>query len=129
LPKTKREEVAALIAMLALVEGVFFDTHDFRRLPYHRVLVNRVLRSMTESNVLMKIHDRRNYVLTQEFRETLRREVERKVPHSGMHQFPSLDVFYVGGLENWGEREFEVYVGAMRDLWLRLSRNHRPRAI
>jgi hypothetical protein len=97
-----------------------------RRLPYNRVLVNRVLKSLTESKVLMKIHARRNYVLTKEFRETLKREVERKTPRSGIHRFPSLDVFYVGGMEDWDDREFEVYVKAMRDMWVGLSQNRRP---
>jgi len=74
----------------------------------------------------MKIHDRRNYLLTDEFRETLKREVQRKTPSSGIHQFPSLDVFYVGGMEHWNEREFEIYVGEMKDMWRRLSRDRRP---
>ena len=71
----------------------------------------------------MKIHDRRNYVLTQEFCETLKREVKRKTPNSGIHQFPSLDVFYIGGMEDWSEHEFELYVGGMKDMWQRLSRD------
>lgn len=123
MPRTKREEVAALVALLALMEGVFFDTHDFRRLPYQGDLVNRVLRSLMDSGVLMKIHDRRNYVLTPRFRETLRREVRLKRPPSGIHQFPSLDVFYVGGIEDWSEHELESYIGSMRDVWERLSKS------
>jgi hypothetical protein len=122
-PRTKREEAAALITILALIEGVFFDTHDFRRLPYQRDLVTRALKSLVESNVLMKIHDRRNYVLTPEFRETLKREVGEKRPQSGIHQFPSLDVFYIGGMEEWSEHDFELYVGGMRDVWQHLSRD------
>ena len=78
-----------------------------------------------DSNVLMRIHDRRNNVLTAEFRETLKREVRRKTPRSGIHQFPSLDVFFVGGMEDWSEHEFEIYVGEMRDMWRRLSRDRR----
>jgi hypothetical protein len=124
MPKTKREEVAALVTMLALIEGVFFDTRDIRRLPYHKNLVTRVLSSLMESNVLMRIHDRRNYILTDEFRETLKREIHRKTPGSGIHQFPSLDVFYVGGMEDWTEHEFEIYVSEMRDMWHRLSKHN-----
>jgi len=127
-PKTKREEVAALISLLALIEGVFFDTHDFRRLPYQGDLVSRVLKSLLDSSVLLKIHDRRNYVLTPEFRETLKREVGEKRPLSGIHQFPALDIFYVGGMQDWSEHEFEVYVDGMRDMWQRLSRKSHPRA-
>jgi hypothetical protein len=127
-PKTKREEVAALIALLALIEGVFFDTHDFRRLPYQGDLVSRVLKSLIDSGVLLKIHDRRNYVLTPEFRETLKREVGEKRPLSGIHQFPALDIFYVGGMQDWSEHEFEVYVGGMRDMWQRLARKSHTRA-
>jgi hypothetical protein len=111
--------------VLALLEGVFFDTRDLRRLPYNRMLVSRVLKSLLDSNLLMKIHDRRNYVLTDTFRETLKREVQRKSPRSGIHQFPSLAVFYVGGMEDWSEHEFEVYVGEMRDMWRRLSVDRR----
>jgi hypothetical protein len=129
MPKTKREEVAALVTMLALMEGVFFDTRDIRRLPYHKNLVTRVLTSLVESNVMMRIHDRRNYILTDEFRETLKREIHRKTPGSGIRQFPSLDVFYVGGMEDWTEHEFEIYISEMRDTWHRLSKDRdRPAA-
>ena len=125
MPKTKREEIAALVTLLALLEGVFFDTRDVRRLPYDPKLVSKVLKSLLESNLLVKIHSRRNYILTDAFRETLKREVLRKTPSSGIHQFPALDVFYVGGMEDWGEHEFEMYVSEMKEMWLRLSRNRR----
>lgn len=121
MPRTKREEIAALVSLLALTEGIFFDTRDIRRLPYNRMLVSRVLKSLLDSNVLTRIHDRRNYVLTEEFRETLKREVRMKAPASGIHRFPSIDVFYVGGMEDWSEREFETYVDEMREMWHRLS--------
>jgi hypothetical protein len=114
--------------LLALLEGVFFDTRDFRRLRYRPALVSRVLKSLVDSNLLMKTHDRRNYLLTDEFRETLKREVQRKTPGSGIHQFPSLDVFYIGGIEGWNEHEFEIYVGEMKDMWRRLSRDSKPTA-
>ena len=123
MPKTKREEFAALITILALLEGVFFDTRDIRRLHYKPALVSKVLKSLLDSNLLVKIHGRRSYILTDEFREILKKEVLRKTPASGIHQFPALDVFYVGGMEDWGEHEFEVYVAEMKDMWLRLSRN------
>jgi hypothetical protein len=108
---------------LALLEGVFFDTRDLRRLPFEPTLVSRVLKSLVDSNLLMKIHDRRSYVLTNMFRDTLKKEVQRKTPRSGIHRFPSLDVFYVGGMEDWDEHEFEIYVSEMKDMWGRLSRN------
>jgi hypothetical protein len=128
LPKTKREEVAALITTLAMLEGVFFDTRDVRKLPYDAKLVSKVIKSLLESNLLVKIHSRRNYILTDAFRETLKKEVLRKAPSSGIHQFPALDVFYVGGMEDWGEHEFEIYVSEMREMWQRLSRSRRPAA-
>ena len=128
MPKTKREEVAALITILALLEGVFFDTRDVRKLPYDPKLVSKVIKSLLESNLLVKIHSRRNYILTDVFRETLKKEVLRKAPSSGIHQFPALDVFYVGGMEDWGEHEFEIYVSEMREMWQRLSRSRRPTA-
>ena len=128
MPKTKREEVAALITILALLEGVFFDTRDIRRLPHDAKLVSKVIKALLESNLLVKIHSRRNYILTDVFRETLKKEVLRKTPSSGIHQFPALDVFYVGGMEDWGEHEFEIYVSEMREMWQRLSRSRRPGA-
>jgi len=128
LPKTKREEVASLITILALLEGVFFDTRDVRKLPYDPKLVSKVIKSLLESNLLVKIHSRRNYILTDVFRETLKKEVLRKAPSSGIHQFPALDVFYVGGMEEWGEHGFETYVSEMREMWQRLSRSRRPAA-
>jgi len=125
MPKSRREEVAALITMLALLEGVFFDTRDFRKLPYQYNLTTRVLRTLVDSKVLMRIHDRRNYVLTDEFREMLKNEVKTKTPASGIHQFPSLEVFYVGGMEDWSEHEFDTYVSEMKSMWRRLSQERR----
>jgi len=124
-PKSRREEVTALITMLALLEGVFFDTRDFRRLPYHYNLTSRVLKSLLDSKVLMKMHDRRNYVLSDEFREMLKNELKAKAPASGIHQFPSLDVFYIGGMEDWSEHEFDTYVREMKAMWQRLSQERR----
>ncbi len=125
MPKTKREEIAALACLLALLEGVFFDTKDFRRLPYQSALVTRVLRALVQSGILKKIHDRRNYVLTEEFLDTLKDQIRRKTPESGIHQFPSLNVFYVGGMENWTQHEFDAYVGEMKERWLDLSGNRK----
>jgi hypothetical protein len=90
------------------------------------MLVSRVLKSLLDSKLLMRIHNRRNYVLTNQFRDTLKREVQRKTPLSGIHQFPSLNVFYVGGMEDWSEHEFETYLAEMREMWRRLSLDRRP---
>ena len=121
MPKTKREEIAAFVGLLALLEGVFFDTRDFRRHHYNKNLVTRVVKALVDSGVLRKIRDRRNYILTEEFLDMVKEEIRRKIPASGIHQFPSLNVFDVAGVETWTEHEFELYVDEMRKLQHRLS--------
>jgi hypothetical protein len=121
LPRTKREEIAAFVGLLAMLEGVLFDMGDFRRRHYNKNLVTRVVKALVESGVLKKVRDRRNYVLTERFLGILKEEIRRKTPVSGIHQFPSLDVFDVGGIENWTEHDLDVYVEEMRKLRCRLS--------
>ena len=123
MPKTKREEIAAFVGLLALLEGVFFDMSDFRRHNYNKNLVTRVVKALVDSGVLKKVRDRRNYVLTEEFLGAVKEEIRRKTPASGIHQFPSVNVFDAGGIENWTEHEFELYVDEMRQLRRRLSGN------
>ena len=127
LPKTKREEVAALITLLALIEGVFFDTRDLRRLPYQPE--TRQQSPQVTSGVECADEDTRQAKLRADSRVPRDAEARgsgEEAPCSGIHQFPSLDVFYVGGMEDWSEHEFEVYVGGMRDMWQSLSRNRTP---
>ena len=126
MPKAKREEVAALVGLLALLEGVFFDMRDFRRLPYDKSLVTRVVKALLDSGVLRKIRNRRNYVLAEDFLGMIKKEIRTKTPASGIHQFPSLDVFDMGGIESWTEHEFEQYVGEMRKLRRKLSEKRTP---
>ncbi len=119
--KTKREEIAALVSLLVLLEGVFFDTQDFRRLPYDKSLVSKVLRALVSSGVLKKIRARRNYLLTDGFLDVVKKQIQRKAPASGIHQFPALDVFSVSGMGNWTQHEFDLYIGEMRERWRHLS--------
>ena len=104
-----------------LLEGVFFDMRDLRRLPYTKSTVTRVLKVLVNAGVLKKIRDRRNYLLADGFAEIVREQIQRKTPPSGIHQFPSLDVFSVSGMRDWTQHEFDLYVEEMRERWRSLS--------
>lgn len=109
------------MTLLVLLEGVFFDMRDLRRLSYGKSKVTRVLKVLVNSGVLEKVRDRRNYLLADGFARIVKEQIRRKTPLSGIHQFPSLDVFSVSGMGNWTQHEFDLYVGAMRERWRSLS--------
>lgn len=116
MPHTKREEVAATIALMVLLEGVFFDARKLSKLPYERSLVWRVVKALVDSGVLVKVR-KGKYLVAGGFADTLKREVTWKMPRGALLSFPSLRVFDVSGLESWDEDELEVYIVWLRKHW------------
>ena len=121
MPKSRgREELAVLIALEILAEGIAFDSRDLRRLPFSRSLVTKVLKSLVESGVLKRANARK-YLLSEGFLSTGRQEILAKVPRSALMQFPVMTIFDVCGVETWSEHELEEFVA-------RLRRHHRDRS-
>lgn len=119
MPHSKREEVAAVIALMALLEGVFFDARKLSKLPYERSLVWRVMKALVAAGVLVKVR-RGKYIVADGFAEALRREVTWKMPRGPLVSFPSLRVFDVSGVGTWNEDELEVYITWLRRHWMTL---------
>jgi hypothetical protein len=120
-PKSKRrEELAVLVGLEVLAEGVAFDSHDLRKLPFQPAHVTRVLRALVDSGVLTRTGAGK-YLFRDEFMALVRDEILAKTPRSGILQFPSLTIFDVCGLEGWSERELEQFVRRLRDHWVELT--------
>ena len=119
MPHTKREEVAAVISLMVLLEGVFFDSHKLSKLPYERSLVWRVMKALVAAGVIVRVR-RGKYVVADGFAEMLRREVTWKMPRGPLVSFPSLRVFDVSGVGIWNEDELEVYITWLRRHWMTL---------
>ena len=115
-----REQLAVLIALEVLTEGVFFDTHDLRKLPFSAAQVTRVLTGLQRSNVLTRVNSRK-YLFTDEFLEILKQEVGRKVPRSGIARFPDVSVFDICAIEDWSEEELNRYLKTLRGHWVDAS--------
>lgn len=113
-----REALAAVIVTEMLIQGVFFDSRRARRLPFNRMLITRVLRSLVESRVIEKSKPRRKYVLTNEFLNAIKGDVTRTMPRKLFIHCPDAAVFEVSGIDSWSEQEFELYVKDLRKLWL-----------
>ena len=111
-----REELAVLIGLEVMIEGVAFDSHDLRRLHYSSTLVTKVLRSLRQSNVLERVNARK-YLFTDRFALALKQEVLGKTPRSGLMQFPSISVFDICGIESWTERDLEHFMKRLKQHW------------
>jgi hypothetical protein len=120
MPKSMREELAVLIGLEILTEGIFFDTHDLRKLPFSDAQITRVLASLQNSKVLTRVNSRK-YLFTEEFLALLREELGRKAPRGGIAQFPDMGVFDVCGMADWSEEEVEQFAKGLRKHWRDLS--------
>ena len=120
MPRSMREALAALIGLEVLIEGVFFDSHDLRKLPFRPSHITRVLSALLNSGVLERVNTRK-YVFTDEFLGLLKKEVLGKMPRSGIIQLPATTVFDACGIESWSEHELEQFVEGLRKHWLDLS--------
>jgi hypothetical protein len=121
MPKSMREELAVLIGLEVLTEGVFFDIHDLRKLSFSDAQVTRVLASLQKSSVLTRVNSRK-YLFTEEFLALLREELGRKTPRGGIAQFPDMGVFDVCGMADWSEDEVEQFARRLRNHWRDLSK-------
>ncbi|HEV2138031.1 MAG TPA: hypothetical protein VGR53_04260 [Nitrososphaerales archaeon] len=125
MPKSRRrEELAVLIGLEVLAEGVSFDSHDLRKLPFQPAHVTRVLRALMNSGVLERINSRK-YLFSDRFLGVVKEEILGKTPRTGILQFPTMTIFDICGVEYWSERELEHFVRRLREHWLDLSGKQR----
>ena len=119
MPHSKREEVAAVITLMVLLEGVFFDARKLSKLPYERSLVWRVMKALVATGVIVKVR-KGKYIVADGFADMLGREVTWKMPRGALVSFPSLRVFDISGVSSWNEGELEVYITWLRRHWMTL---------
>jgi hypothetical protein len=120
-PKSRgREELSVLIGMEVLAEGVAFDSHDLRKLPFRPSHVTRVVNSLMNSRVLTRVGARK-YLLTEEFQSLLKGEILAKTPRSGIIQFPAMTVFDICGIEQWNEQEVDRFARMLKEHWHSLN--------
>jgi hypothetical protein len=117
-----REAVAAILVVEMLIQGVFFDTRRLRRLPFNKRLVERVLRALVDSRVVVKSRLRRKYILTDEFLNLAKGEVVRTMPRQLFIHCPDAAVFDISGIEDWTEEELEIYLRELRKHWREKTR-------
>jgi len=122
MPHSKREEVAAVVTLMVLLEGVFFDARKLSKLPYERSLVWRTMKALVAAGVIVKVR-KGKYIVADGFVEMLRKEVTWKMPRGALISVPSLRVFDVSGVASWNEDELEVYITWLRRHWMSL---HQP---
>lgn len=115
MPKSsRREELSLIIGLEVLVEGVAFDSHDLRKLPFSPAFVTRVLKSLRQSGVLERVNTRK-YLFTDGFVNTMKEEIMSKVPRNGLMQFPTTTIFDMCGIESWSEVEVEGFVSRLKE--------------
>jgi len=111
-----REELSLLIGLEVLIEGIAFDSHDLRKLPYRPAFVTKVLKTLREEGVLERVNTRK-YLLREEFVKTVKEEIMAKVPRNQLMQFPVTTIFDMCGVESWSEQELEGFVTRFREHW------------
>jgi hypothetical protein len=66
LPKSKREVLTAFLTLEILIEGLFSDVSNLRKLPFSPALVTRVIRALQDAKVIDRISHGK-YVLSDDF--------------------------------------------------------------
>ena len=123
MPRSKREEVAALVSLIVFTQGLFFDARTLSKLPYERTLVWRVVNGLVKGGIIEQV-GKGKYALTDSFANNLKREITWKMPRGALVSLPNLQVFDVCGIDTWDEEELAVYVSWLKKHWtsLRTSR-------
>jgi hypothetical protein len=119
MPRSKREEVAAIVSLMVFTQGLFFDARALSKLPYERSLVWRVVDALVQGGVIERV-GRGKYALTDSFTDGLRREITWKMPRGGLVSLPDLKVFDVSGMDRWDEEELALYTAWLRKHWASL---------
>jgi hypothetical protein len=109
-----------------LTQGVFFDSHNLRRLPFNRYLVIRVFQDLVDSGIIMRSTPKRKYVFTRQFLDGMKQEATKIMPRRIFVHFPDFAVFDISGMEEWTEEELDLYVRKFRDHWLLKVRAKEP---
>jgi hypothetical protein len=116
-PKSSgREKLSALIGLEVLLEGIAFDTHDLRRLPFNSTLITRVLRSLQQSGVIRRVNTGK-YLFTDSFSGAMKERILGKTSRSELMQFPTMTVFDMCGIECWTERDLEHFTERLKQHW------------
>jgi hypothetical protein len=123
-PKSRgREELAVFIGLGVLAEGVAFDSHDLRKLPFRPAFVTKVLMSLREAGVIERVNTGK-YLFTSQFMDTMKEEILRKAPRSGLIQFPTMTVFDMCGIDGWNQSDMENFVRRLREHWKKVVPDH-----
>ena len=101
-----------------LVQGIYFESESIWGLPLNRDLVRKTFRALIGSNVIRKLGMRGKYQLTDEFLDSMREDITRRMPRGMFIRYPDLAVFDICGIGTWTEEEVEVYVRRLKERWL-----------
>lgn len=114
LPKSKREQLTALLALEILVEGIAFEIGHLRKVPFSPALITRVLRALQDEKVIDKINTGK-YIFNDDFLRIVSGEVFRGMPRGGLLHYPVMTTFDICRLEEWSDYEFEQYLKHLTD--------------
>ena len=123
MPKSSgRARLSVLIGLEVLIEGIAFDSHDLRKLPYCPAFVTKVLKSLTQEGVLERVNTGK-YLFRDGFVNSVKEEIAKKAPMNGLMQFPTTTAFDMWGVEGWTEQEVEGFLTRFREYWVSVSEN------
>ena len=127
MPRSKREEVAALVSLMVFTQGLFFDARTLSKLPYERTLVWRVVNALVKGGIIEQV-GKGKYALTDSFTNNLKREITWKMPRGALVSLPNLQVFDVCGIDTWDEEELALYVSWLKKHWASLRTSRQTQA-
>ena len=114
LPKSKREELTAFLALEILIEGISSEIGNLRKISFSPALVTRVIRVLQDAKVIEKINYGK-YVISNDFLKSVSMDVFPRMPRGGLLQFPVMTVFDLCRIEEWSDDEFEAFLRHLRD--------------
>jgi hypothetical protein len=114
LPKSKREQLTALLALEILVEGITFEIGHLRKIPSSPALITRVLRALQDAKVIDKVSYGK-YIFNDEFLRSVSVDVFPRMRRSGLIQYPAMTVFDICRMGEWSDQEFELFLHRLKD--------------
>lgn len=113
MPKTRREQLTAFLALEILIEGLSSDVHNLRKLPFSPALVTRVIRALQDVKVIDRISHGK-YVLNDDFLASVSTDVLPRMRRGGIH-YPAMTIFDICGMGEWNDLDFGLFLQRLKN--------------
>jgi hypothetical protein len=114
LPKSRREQLTAFLALEILIEGLSSEVSNLRKLPFSPALVTRVIRALQDAKVIDKVSYGK-YAFSDDFLRSVSMDVFPRMRPSGVITYPAMTMFDLCRMGEWSDQEFELFLQRLND--------------